>query len=310
MKARGLTLIETVIGIGLTSLLVVAFAVSLMAAVYAQRIKLRNMAAVLADQELSALRSYNVSQFPNQTDGPLYGVLFTQGAFTAIDDNTAPSQSRALSAATSTVSGLSAVLPLPKNAYGDFTLTAKMKVNAGSPGTWRAGLLFRAKDMQNHYEAYLTSTTLVLKKVVNGVSTTLFSDARSISYGSWQTLTVTATGPSINVLLNGISVTTQTDATYSVGKAALAVWDGASVNFDDISIGGESWNFDATAVGELHGDWLRFGLGDLPNGTSTLTVATPYNNDPAIKTFTVNILWTDRSGSATRTLTQSTQNGR
>ncbi|WKZ29560.1 MAG: DUF1080 domain-containing protein [Patescibacteria group bacterium] len=308
MNTRGLTLIETIIGIGIVSMLVFVFAVSLTAAVFAQRIKLRNMAAVLADQQLSALRTYSVSQLSDQTNGPLIGVLFTQGSFTTVVDETAPSQALALHAATSTASGLSAVLPLPKNAYNDFTLTTKLKVNGGSPSSWRAGLLFRGQDLQNHYEAYLTSSSLVLKKVVNGVETTLYSDARAISYGSWQTLAVTTAGSSISLILNGTTVTTVNDATFSVGKAALVVWNGASVNFDDVSIGGDGWDFDTTAIGTLHDDWLRFGLGDLPNGTSTLTVASPYG-DTTIKSFTVNVSWTDRSGTTQRTLSQSTYGG-
>jgi len=305
MKTRGLTLIEIVVGVSLVSMLIVVFGVSLLAAVYAQRIKLRNMASVLADQQLAALQVYDTSQLTNQTNGGLVGVLFTQGSFGTVQDLTAPSPSRALGAATSTSSGLTSVLPLPKNAYGDFTLTAKFKVNNGSAAAWKAGVLFRARDLRNHYRAYLTSSSLVLQKISGDVVTTLYSDARSISQGTWQTLSVTASGSSISVSLNGTLVTTKTDATFSVGQAALAVWEGASVNFDDVSIGGDSWNFDAVTLGALHDDWLRFGLGDLPSGTGTLTVSTPYS-DTSYKRYSVTISWLDRSGS-TRTVTHVTE---
>jgi hypothetical protein len=308
MKARGLTIVETIIGIGIVSTLVFVYSSTLAASAFSQRVQLRNTATFLADEQLSMLQTYSISQVSDQTNGPLRGILFNQGTFTTVVDSTAPSQGRALNAATSTLSGLSSVLPLPKNAYDDFTLISKIKANGGSPASWRAGLIFRAQDLQNSYELYLTATSLVLKKNVNGVATTLYSDARSIGYNSWQTLAVTTTGSSISVLLNGTTVTTVTDTSFSVGKAALAVWNGASVNFDDISIGGESWNFDTTIAGTLHDDWLRFGLGDLPNGTGTLTVTTPYSG-AAFKVFTVNISWTDRSGSATRTLSQSTYQG-
>lgn len=305
MKTKGLTLIETIVGIALVSALVVVFGVSLLAAVYAQRIKLRNMAAALADQELTGLRVYDTSSLPNQTNGPLADVLFYQGAFAAAADGSAPSQPNALAVDGSSDTGITALMPLPKNAYSDFTMTASMAAGAGAPGTWRVGLLFRARDLRNYYAVYLTSSSLVLMKNVNDVPTTLYSDARSISTGSWQELSVTATGSSISVDLNGTPVTTQNDSSFSVGKNALVAWNGAPAEFDDVSIGGETWDFDAVAAGEMHDDWLRFGLGDLPNGTSTLTVSAPYA-DTSFRTYTVNVSWLDRSGT-TRTLSRSMQ---
>lgn len=305
MKTRGLTLIETIIGISIVSVLIVTFGVSLLAAVYAQRIKLRNMAAALADEQMAALRAFDTSTLTEQADGAMTGVLFTQGTFTTVEDDTAPSLARAFNAATSTSSGLTSVMPLPENAYADFTLTAKLKANPGAPSGWRAGVLFRARDLNNHYRVTVSATALTLERVSGGVTTVLYSDARSISPGTWQTLEVTASGSSIEVDLNGTSVTTQADATFSIGKAALAAWEGASVNFDDVAIDGLTWNFDGTALGEIHDDWLRFGLGDLPNGTGTLTIATPYS-DASLKRYTTTISWSDRSG-MTRTLTRTTE---
>jgi type II secretory pathway pseudopilin PulG len=296
MKARGLTLIEIVVGVSLVSVLIVVFGVSLMAAVYAQRVKLRNMASMLADQQLAAIQAVDTSSLGVQTDGALVGVLFTQGDFGAVTDATAPSSDTAFNAGTSTAtSGLTALMPLPKNAYGDFTLQADIKANVGTPSDWQAGFLFRARDLRNHYRAYLTATSLVLQRVSGGTVTTLYSDARSIAQGSWQELRVVATGSSIGVYLNGTLVTTQVDATFSVGQAALAVWEGASVNFDDVTIGGDAWSFEDVADGEIHDDWLRFGLGDLPNGTSTLTISNPYS-DASYKRYSVKVRWTDRSG--------------
>jgi len=306
MPRKGLTLIEVVVGIALVAAVVVVFGVSLTAAAYAQRIKLRNMAAALAGEALAAVRVGNTSSLSPVTDGPLVNLLLTQGVFKTVEDDTAPSTPNALNAATSTSSGLTAMLPLPADAYSDFTLTAKLKVNGGAPAAWKAGLLFRAHDYDNLYEVYLTSGSLVFKKYVNGAATTLYSDARSIPTGSWQTLSVTAAGSSLSISLNGTAVTTLTDSSFSVGEAALAVWEGASVDFDDVSIGGTTWNFEDAALGELQDDWLRFGLGDLPSGTGTLTIAAPYASDSSFKTYTVNFSWTDGSGT-TRTVSQSTQ---
>lgn len=306
MRRTGLSLIEVVVGIALVSMVVVVFGVSLTAAVYAQRIKLRNMAAALASEQLAAIRTGNTAPLTPATDGPLVNILLTRGVFTVVSDGTAPSAPRALNAAASTSSGLTAMLPLPADAYTDFTLTAKMKIATGAPAGWESGLLFRASDDNNLYQVYLTSSSLVLKKIVSGVATTLYSDSRSISTNTWQTLGVVATASSMSVTLNGSTVTTVNDTAFSVGEAALAVWGGASVNFDDVTIGGTTWNFEDTAFGDLQSDWLRFGLGDLPSGTGTLSIAAPYASDPSFKTYTVKISWTDRGGT-TRSISQSTQ---
>jgi len=295
MKTRGVTLIEIVIGIALVAVLIVVFGVSLLAAVYAQRVKLRNMAGALADEQLSALQTIDTSQFAVQADGPLRGVLFTQGTFGAVDDATAPSSGRALDSATSSGGGITAVLPLPKNAYGDFTMTAAMKAVAGSPANWKIGFLFRASDLQNGYRVSLAADSLTLDKIVNGAVTTLYSDIRTIIPGTWQTLSVTTSGTSIGVSLNGLNVTDQTDASFSAGQAALAAWEGVGARFDDAAIGGAAWNFDAAAIGAIPDDWSRFGLDNLPSGAGTLSIETPYA-DASLKKYTVKINWTDRSG--------------
>src|SRR5690242_8680135 len=76
---RGMTLIEVVIALVLVSVLVITFAISLVAAVYARQVHYRNMAAALADEEIAALQTTGASQIPIQTNGSLLGVLFSQG---------------------------------------------------------------------------------------------------------------------------------------------------------------------------------------------------------------------------------------
>jgi Tfp pilus assembly protein PilV len=301
----GLTLIEVIVGVALVSTLTIVFGISLTAAVYAQRIKLRNMASALADQQLAVLQAVDTSTVSTQTKGPLLGVLFTKGSWAAVTDGTAPSPDRALESTASSATGVTAVMPLPKNAYGDFTQTASFKVGTNPPSGWRVGFLFRASDLRNQYQAYLTANAFVLKKVVNGAETTLYSDVRTILPDVWQTLSVTTNGSSISVTLNGSSVTSQTDSTFSAGKAALAVWEGAMARFDDVGIEGQVWNFDATTLGEIPSDWLRFGLADLPSGDAVLTIATPYA-DTSYRTYTVDVSWKDRSG-VTRSISHSTQ---
>lgn len=302
-SSRGLTLIEMIVGIALVAVLIVVFGVSLTAAVYAQRIKHRNLATALGDQVLAALATYDPSTIPNQAGGAVLGVLFPQGAFGSQTDATAPSGGRVLEAATGTGTGLTAVHPLPKNAYADYALSASMKAVPAAPAGWRMGFLFRAADLQNGYRVYLTANSLVLEKIVNGAVTTLYSDVRSIPAGSWQALGVTTNSSSISVLLNGLTVTTQNDGTFSSGKAALAAWEGAAVRFDDVAIDGSSWNFDALSDGALPDDWLRFGLSNLPNGAATMTVTTPYG-DASLKQVDVTVSWSDKS-SGTKSVTRS-----
>jgi type II secretory pathway pseudopilin PulG len=294
MKAKGLTLIEVVVGLFIVSVLVIIFGVSFSAAVVARRVKLRNIAYALADEQLAALRSYDASAVADQADGPLIGVLFTEGAWEAAADASSPSPPNAFRTEGSGTE-ISSVMPLPENAYGDFTLEASFKVLPGAPAGWRAGFLFRAPDTENGYRAYLTATSLVLERLDGGTASVLYSDLRSVALDAWQTLSVTAAGSSLSIELNGLPVTTQTDAAYAAGKAALAVWEGASAHFDDVSIDGDAWDFDAAAEGSIPGGWERFGLSDLPEGDGTLTVETLFG-DSGFKRFTAEVSW-DENGS-------------
>jgi len=292
---RGLTLIEVAVGLVVVSVLVVTFGVALVAAVFAQNVKLRNLAHALADVQLSVLQTYASSSLPVQSGGPLIGVLFPKGSWAVAADAAAPSSPRVFGAAPVGSSGLTSLMPLPKNAYNDFAFSAKMKAAAGSPSGWRMGLLFRAADERNGYQLYLTSTSLVLKKIVNGAETTLYSDARSVSTDSWQTLGIVTNGSGLDVTLNGSTVTTVSDGAFSIGKAALAAWNGAAVSYDDAAMTPDGWNFDSVAVGAVPDDWLRFGLSSLPGGTATLTVEQLYGLADFKKASAV-IRWNDSQG--------------
>lgn len=298
-----MSLIEVIIGLVLVSGMVMVFGASLSAASYAQQARLRNMASSLADEELSALQSVGASQIPVQTNGALLGVLFTQGSWAVAADDTAPSSSNAFeTASSSTSSGITSLMLLPDNAYGDFTYAAKMKVLSGTPAGWKMGIVFRASDLNNLYQAYLTAGNLKLDKVVSGTNTNLYSDARSIGTNSWQTLQVVTTGTSIDLYLNGSLVTTVTDSSFSVGKTALAAWNGASAHYDDVGIGGVTTDFDGTAASDLPTGWDRFGLASLPGGTAMLTATTLYG-DSSFKRADVTVRWIDRGG--VRSITRS-----
>lgn len=303
---KGLSLIEVIIGLALVGVLVLSYGTSLTAAVASRRIKIKNMAAALADIQLSALHAYDPSQIPVQTDGAPYGVLFSEGMWSVATDPSAYSGTQVFHTDAPDVSGITSVYPLPENAYDDFTLSARVKIDPSSPSTWQTGFLFRSRDLQNGYRVYLTSGSLVLEKLVDNTVTTLYSDVRSVSEDTWHALEVTTTGSSLTIVLNGNTVTSVNDSTWTLGMAALVAWEGAEARFDDVDMNGTLWNMDSEIAGEVPDGWERFGLSDLPSGAMTLTSAELYG-ESGFKKYTATVTWQD--GSGTKTLSQSTDVG-
>lgn len=299
----GLSLIEVIVGLSLVGILVLTYGTTLTAAVASRRIKQRNMAAALADIQLSALRTFDPSSIPVQTNGAVYGILFTKGEWNISTDGSAKSGSQVFHTEAATSTGITSLSPLPLNAYDDFTYSAEIKVDSSSPALWQAGILFRSQDLQNGYRVYLTSGTLVLERLIDGTVTTLFSDVRSVSTDTWHNLEVTTNGSSISIDLNGGNVTSEVDATYAFGKAALAAWEGAEVRFDDVVMDGTTWDMDSETLGEPPSGWERFGLSDLPSGDMTLTSENLYG-DSGFKRYTATVTWSDASGD--KTLSQTT----
>jgi len=299
----GLSLIEVIIGLAIVGVLVLSYGTSLTAAVAARRVKLRNLAAALADIELSALRTYSPSQVPVQTDGDPYGVLFSEGEWGVETDASAYSGTQSLHTDAPDAAGVSSAYPLPEDAYDDFTLTAQVKIDSASPASWQTGLFFRSRDLQNGYRVYLTSSSLVLERLIDGAVTTLYSDVRTVDADVWHELSVTTNGSSISVDLNGAPVTDQTDSAYSVGQAGLIAWDGTEARFDDVDMDGTVWDMDAETIGDVPDGWERFGLSDLPSGDMTLTSEDRYG-DSGFKRYTATVTWNDGSGQ--KTLSQST----
>lgn len=294
--SKGMTLIEVVIGLMLVVAMVIVFGTSLTAAVFAETANQRHMAETLANQELATLQAVGASRIPVQTNGPLLGLIFSQGQWATVADATAPSASNVYAGVSiASATTITAVYPLPQNAYADGLYSLKVKVPSPAPADWRVGLVFRATDLQNGYQLYLTSTNLKLDRVVDGVATNLYSDARSISVDTWQTLAVTATASNLAISLNGTTAGTVVDTAFSVGQAALAVWGGGAGHFDDIMAGSTTWNFDTATTETVPDDWLRFGLANLPSGTAKLTTSILYG-DSAFKKTDVTISWRDRQG--------------
>ena len=176
-------------------------------------------------------------------------------------------------------------------------------MDADSPAGWRVGLIFRSRDLQNGYRVYVTASSLVLERLIDGAVTTLYSDLRTVDTETWHTFEVTLNGSSISVELNGNPVTSQVDATYSIGQAGLIAWEGTEVRFDDVEAGGTTWDMEDETTGDVPDGWDRFGVSTLPSGAMTLTSEELYG-ESGFKRYTATVTWED--GSGTKTLSQST----
>lgn len=299
----GFTLIEVVIGLAIVGVLVLSYGTSLTAAVAARRIKIRNMAAALADIQLAALRTHDPTTVPVQTDGEPYGVLFSEGTWEVEEDGAASSGAQVFRTSAESATGVTSVYPLPENAYDDFTFTTEIKVDPGAPAGWQAGVFFRARDLQNGYRAWIDATSLTLERLDDGVVTTLHTDIRTVATDTWHTLEVTTNGSSISVDLNGLNVTNETDSTYLSGQAGLLAFESATVRFDDVVMDADTWDMESETLGEVPDGWDRFGLSSIPSGDMTLTTQELFG-DSSFKRYTATVTWDDGSGQ--KTLSQST----
>ncbi|MEK8129378.1 family 16 glycoside hydrolase [Paenibacillus filicis] len=84
-----------------------------------------------------------------------------------------------------------------------------------------AGITFRSADNKNYYQAELTTKTVVLSKVVNGVKTILDRQTNPIKPGTYNNLRVSAKGDRLHVYVNGVPMISVTDGTFTSGRIGL-----------------------------------------------------------------------------------------
>jgi hypothetical protein len=102
----------------------------------------------------------------------------------------------------------------------------------GSQERW-VGVIARHRDDQNYYYLTLRSgNTLSLRKVENGVITTIATVPANVAAGSWYSLKLEALGTTLRAWLNGVLVIQQTDATHARGRTGAVTWK-AAAEFDD-----------------------------------------------------------------------------
>ena len=117
--------------------------------------------------------------------------------------------------------------------WTDYSVQARVRPNSfGSNAARAVGIAARAQSTSNFYSLVLTGTNAV--QLRRG-ATTLASAAFTVTTGTWYALTLSATGGSLSGSVNGTTVVTASDGTFSTGRIGL-VSTYAAGTFDDIAV--------------------------------------------------------------------------
>lgn len=319
----GFSLIDTIMSLAVISILVVVFANLLYVRIVNRRALLRTQASAIANEELSALKRFDISSLPNQTNGRFLGTLYNAGTWHVVADASvghSVSNVVELVAGTGFANTVSGRLQFPAGSYGDAKLQVALRFPNDTAAGTAAGIFFRASDARNGYRLLVapTGTDLdstvagqqnwVLEKIIDNVVSTprlLSKNVAGITTNSWNTIAVSAISTSLQTFLNGTLQDSGliTDADYTDGFAALVGWRGVHAKFDDASttngVQTQTWNFDSATT--FPAAWVRLGINDLPNSTPTtfddngvLTLeAYPNASSTLLKRATITVNWTD-----------------
>jgi Domain of Unknown Function (DUF1080) len=130
------------------------------------------------------------------------------------------------------------LLVLGDEVYGDFTLTARIKIVSGI-FEQMAGIAFRMVDEKNYYvlRASALGNNVRFYKLVDGQRGTIIGPEMPISKGEWHELSVECKGNQIRCLFDGKEVIPPaTDNTFGAGKIALWTKSDSVSYFTDIHI--------------------------------------------------------------------------
>lgn len=301
----GFTLAETLVTIGLTTMLFATYFAILSGVIFLRRAQYDVQAAAFLQEELESLRIAPFTSLTTRTDGNFLNVPVQRGGWTV--QTVGGHQAMKLATAQTAVVEETGLMIVPGNAKEDFTFSAEVRIDSSSPAGWGGGLVFGYRDAENHYRFRYRSGGMALDKVVNGVRTTIWSQNVSLSTDTWYTLEVVATSNSFVLKRNGVTLTTQGDGTFPSGDLGIIALNSAQMAFDTVSVTEgsttSSRDFNADTVGSVPTDWVRRSYKDLPTGTGTLTIS-DYQGDATIKSATAKITW--RDGLFTRSRTAAT----
>ncbi|XOU94803.1 MAG: family 16 glycoside hydrolase [Candidatus Kerfeldbacteria bacterium] len=295
---QGFSIIESIVAISLVGFFVTIFGVTYTIISTSQFLKHKNLAYYLVLEEIEILRQLPFSQLTNQIDTDFIGVAYNQGSWLVQNHASAPSSPKTyfLNSPTGEIS----IASIPGFEYTDFTAEIKINIDNSSPSNWEAGLLARYSDAKNFYSIYLDSGNIYLTKTVDGVKSTIDSTVKVFSKSTWYTLKVVMTGNTFDVYINDILQINNTDNEFNKGRLALLGTNSVLANFDNVSItttSTKTWNFDSDTLGEIATAWQRFGINDLPNGTTNLTIEDDQPGFETLKKVTATIEWMEKNQS-------------
>jgi hypothetical protein len=119
--------------------------------------------------------------------------------------------------------------------WTDYTVTARVKPLAFGSGSF-VGLLARARSSTTFFRlALLPGNQAQLQAVSSGSVTVLGSSSRTVSTGSWYTLSLAVTGSSITGRIDGSAVGTGSSSIAPAGRIGLQTAY-ASAGFDDVVV--------------------------------------------------------------------------
>jgi hypothetical protein len=134
------------------------------------------------------------------------------------------------------------------SSWTDYTVQGRVKpLTLGGNGY--VGLLARATSSTTFYRLALLPGNLVQLQAVNSGSVTVLGSAsRTVSTGTWYTLSLTVSGSKISGSVNGTSVATATSTLVAKGRIGVQT-SYSTANFDDITVttGGTSPTPSSTA---------------------------------------------------------------
>ncbi|MFH0952103.1 MAG: prepilin-type N-terminal cleavage/methylation domain-containing protein [Patescibacteria group bacterium] len=302
----GFGLIETLIAIGLTSILFLIIVSFLNASNLSRHAKFTVQATALAANEIEGLRNLDYNLLIDQTNAPFYTQLYTVGDWNTVSDTT-----RALSTGPAVGAGVTGLIKIPGDAQSVYTLEAKVKVLNSAPVGWRAGLAIKAKESNRYYRYVLRSNEILLEKVEPSGITVLSQTPYLISEDIWNTLKVIVSGNTFDLWLGAVNIDSSVidnSAGWTSGDSGLITVGGPAVRFDDVKITNTvpetiiDEDFNAVDIGTRPESWQFLEPASLPSGSGTITIA-DYNGETNIKEVTATLTWqevnNDRSVSLT-----------
>ncbi|MBI4415026.1 MAG: hypothetical protein HY566_02185 [Candidatus Kerfeldbacteria bacterium] len=310
-RARGFGLIEIVITIGITSM-VLAVVLSINNVLKLQQSAYyRTVARQLMVEESEALRNASFADLHNRTNTPFIETAYSNGSWEVAQPATPKSSPNVLVVQDVIGSANPSRIVLPAGNLGDGTSTLSFRIRPTSPANWKVGFYLRYHDDQNYYLLQATATALTLSKVVEGVTTQLWTNATVFTANTWYGLSVTVTGQSFtSVLVDGTLQTglPVTDATFARGSFALGAFDSVQAEFDDVSFSGAgsaSWNFDGASesIGSVPRGWSGMGPPDLPSGSTNITITDAQSGYTDLKSAALTVTWQEPGG--TKSLTNT-----